>query len=689
MEQIAAGIWKITLGKPEATTPVSVRSHPVRQDDLDRLPRCDNAPFEASQVLHKSMKRGYCVELPLDEDEQIYGFGLQLKSFNHKGGKKHICVNADPLSDSGDSHAPVPFYVSTKGYGVFVDTFRYASFYCGGNQKKEAEPSVDGAQEIGSTTEQLYSVRNTHLSTYMTIEVPLAQGVDAYFIGGPDMRTVVQRYNLFSGGGCLPPLRGLGILYRGYTKADKDTILTFAESLRRDNMPCDVLGLEPGWHSHAYSCSYVWDSDRYSNPQEFLEKLRLMNFHVNLWEHAFIHPTSPLYKQFMDCSGDYKVWEGLVPDLLADGPDGKFSQYHKENFVEKGITGFKLDECDSSDYTGGWSFPNCSEFPSGMDGEQMHSALGLLYQGALLNAFNTCGIRTFGQARSSHALAAPLPFVLYSDLYSHTDFIRGVVNAGFSGLVWTPEVRQCASVDDLLCRLQTVVFSAQACINAWSIPYPPWMQFDYDKNHRGEFIENYEEVMCQCRFWLELRMKLLPYLYSSFMRYYKEGMPPFRALVLDYPGDSSTHTVEDEYMMGDALLIAPILAGQQSRKVYLPEGAWYCFWTGEKVAGGQFIDIDLSKRKLPVFVKEGSLLPLARPVEYTTPETCFEIDVTSYGPGGSSFVLYEDDGDTLRYKNGECTTVLLEYQQGITGRVSRKGSYSKNRYDIKSWQCIQ
>lgn len=690
MESIAPGIWKITINETENLTSVKIRPNDIRTESLNKLEKICGIPFDASLIKYKNMTRGLCIEIPLKADEKIYGFGLQLKSFNQTGKKKYLRPNADPVADNGDSHAPVPFFVSTKGYGILVDTFRYVSFYCGSSIKtgKPEDDSKMIQNTIAGSTDELYSAGDIKQDGVMIIDVPHVKGVDIYIFGGPDMKSAVQRYNLFSGGGCLPPMWGLGVLYRGYAKADKKEIIKLAESFREDHMPCDIMGLEPGWQSHSYSCSYAWDKERFDKPEEIIDRLTEMNFNINLWEHAFVHPTSPLYEDLKEHSCDYEVFGGLTPDFLVDEAKNIFSGYHQKELIEKGITGFKLDECDSSDYTGSWSFPNCAEFPSGMDGEQMHSAFGLLYQRTVLDAFGTANPRTYGQVRSSHALAAPMPFVLYSDLYDHADFIKGIVNVGFSGLLWTPEVRQCSSVEDLIRRIQTVVFSPQVCINAWMIPHPPWKQYDYDKNLKGEFLEDYRQVEKACIDIFEWRMRLIPYLYSSFYTYHKDGIPPFRALVMDYPTDSTTYDMDDEYMMGDSMLVAPVIAGQKSRKVYLPEGIWYCFWTNRKYDGGKTYEIEADDAGIPVFVMDNAIIPLARPLEYVSKDTCFEIDVKCYGNDCKPFELFEDDGITHAFQTGCYNTVRLTRTGDDGDKAERHGNYPAKRYEIKTWECI-
>ena len=128
----------------------------------------------------------------------------------------------------------------------------------------------------------------------------------------------------------------------------------------------------------------------------------------------------------------------------------------------------------------------------------------------IFHAFKNRGIRTLSSVRSSGALAAPLPFVLYSDLYGHREFIRGMVTASFSGMLWAPEVRDCASGEDLLRRVETIVFSPQALLNCWRIPNPPWEQVCIEKNLQNEAMEERAFYMDACRKLFELRMSLLP-----------------------------------------------------------------------------------------------------------------------------------------------------------------------------------
>jgi alpha-D-xyloside xylohydrolase len=687
MEKVLNGIWKLRWGQPEETTPLALSDVPPSKDALDNLGSAGIPPISTNDIQIRKTARGLKIELPLKADEQIYGFGLQLHRMNHTGRKKVIRVNSDPVADTGDSHAPVPFYVSTAGYGVYVDTARYATFYCGTNLPKGASAHQKNKQKAVGTSEiELYGYQKAEGDRSVVVDIPFAQGIDLYFFEGPDIKSAVQRYNLFSGGGTLPPAWGLGMWYRAYSAAKNEDVMRLAENFRQDNMPIDVFGFEPGWQTRAYSCSFLWDDTRFPKHEEMLEQLNEMNYRVNLWEHVFVHPSSPMYEGLLPYSGDYEVWEGLVPDFAMKEARDIFSEHHLRYFIEKGISGFKLDECDSSDFVhSNWSFPDMTQFPSGLDGEQMHNMLGLLYQSTLFSAFKKVNKRTLSQVRASGALASSYPFVLYSDLYNHKVFIRGVVNSGFSGLLWTPEVRHAQTAEDLIRRIETVVFSPHALLNCWRIPNPPWMQVDQEKNKQGEFFDDFERVRDICRSLFETRMSLIPYLYASFAKYKFEGIPPFRALVMDYPDDPNTFHIDDSYMMGDSMLVAPLVSDESERKVYLPEGRWWDFWTDTQYEGGQWLSLKPALGKIPVFIKEGSIIPLAAPIENVKDDTVFDITVKAYGDNPRDTYLFEDDGISFNYEEGLYNWIRLSVKADGEGEMLRSGKYQGARYQLIDW----
>jgi len=665
--EVFAGVWKTTLGISEAHTAVSMRSVHPAVEAMHALPSVSNPPL--SNLRGRVTTRGCRISIPLASDELMYGFGLQLLSFQQRGKKRIIRVNADPKGDSGDSHAPVPFYVTTRGYGVLIDTLRHVQFYCGEAHPKPVEPTMN--QHAVVNTPQDTGGRSIAASSEVLVEVPRTAGVDAYLFAGPTMLQAVQRYILFSGGGVVPPEWGLGFWYRAELHADQAAVLTLGREFRENKIPCDVIGLEPGWQTHAYSCSFAWDQNRFPDPKQFVKEAEQLGYRVNLWEHAFTHPSSPVFSQLVPYAGDFAVWEGLVPDFAGEQGREIFGGYHGEHLVDIGISGFKLDECDNSDFTDGWSFPDMSSFPSGLDGEQMHAIFGLKYQQTIWRQFQQRQRPTYNLVRSSGALAAPYPFVLYSDLYDHRQFVRGVVNCGFSGLLWCPEVRDAASEEDLIRRLQSVVFSPLAMVNAWYIKNPPWKQLNRELNNSGQLAENWKDIEARCREIIGWRMQLVPYLLAAFQRYAKDGTPPFRALILDYPEDKNLQTIDDAYMMGDRMLVAPLFAGEAARKIVLPQGKWHDFWTGELVRSDSTFEVSASTDKIPVFVKSGSVIPVAGVGASTGDPVSHELTVQIYGDGHISWRAQE-----------QASEIELSWDaKRSSGNIRGNG-----RYRVKQWK---
>lgn len=666
-KSVYPGVWKATIGRPEPFTPVATRLVSAQAEALAKLPRVDAPPLDV--IRGHITQRGCLVQLPLRAHEEIFGLGLQFLSFAQRGKKKVVRVNADPKFDSGDSHAPVPFYATTEGLGVLIDTARYATFYFG-----DARPRPTRAMDsVGSAIPDpiyTHNIQDSDSGT-VTVEIPRASGVDVYLFAGPQMLDAVRRYNVFSGGGYVPPEWGLGFWYRMNTRATQQSSLALAEEFRGRRIPCDVIGLEPGWQTHAYSCTFAWNRNRFPDPERFVQTAQEMNYKINLWEHAFTHPASPLFPAIQQHSGDFGVWGGLVPDFASEAARAEFGAYHAKTFLEAGISGFKLDECDNSDYTGGWSFPECSVFPSGVDGEQMHNLFGLRYQMAIWNEYRKRGVATYNLVRSSGALATPYPFVLYSDLYVHRDFIRALVNSGFSGLLWCPEVRDAVSEEDLIRRLQSVVFSPLAMVNGWYIKNPPWKQLDRRLNNAGQLRADWERLETRCREIINWRMQLVPYLSAAFRRYAEDGTPPFRALVLDAPDDRRLRTVDDQYMIGDRMMVAPLFAGELERRIVLPKGRWRDFWTGEAIKGASEIVAPASTERIPVYVKEGSVIPWADVGMFAGAPQARRITARIYGDGSLPFLL-----------TGEREALSLAWNNGQGASDGTRG------YDVYAWQKI-
>lgn len=564
---------KIRCGQPEKIVPsIFCKGFTYKETEI-------NYPFK--KIKFKENARGCTFEFPIESGERFFGLGLQLKAFELTGKKYVTRVNADPVAETGDSHAPVPFFVSNKGYGIYIDTARYVEFDFG---RKPVYSAINAQSDskIATDTSDLYRAGKATEGSVITVQIPAAKGADVYIIEGKNITEVVAQYNMLAGGGCEVPEWGLGTIYRCCATYSQEKVLETARYFKEKGMPISVIGLEPGWQTRAYSCSFLWNEGLYPDPKSMIDKLYADGYHINLWEHAFTHPDSPLYKKLLPYSGNYEVWNGIVPDFSTEEARKIFAEYHRENITFGKIDGFKLDECDGSDYTNGWSFPLCSEFSGEMDGEQYHSLFGTLYMQTMLSVTG----ETLSEVRSAGALCSSYPFVLYSDLYDYKDFLRGLATCGFSGLLWTAEVRDAKNAEEFLKRLQMTVFSPQSLINGWYCEELPWKDFGIEK---------------EVEFWLNERVKLIPKLKKAFDEYKRTGKPVIRALVSDYTDDEEVYKLDDEYLFCDDLLVAPAFLGEKGRKVYIPIGDWENYFSGKEVSCGWH---EIKTDRISVFKKK-------------------------------------------------------------------------------------
>ena len=231
-----------------------------------------------------------------------------------------------------------------------------------------------------------------------------------------------------------------------------------------------------------------------------------------------------------------------------------------------------------------------------------------------------------------------------------------------------------------------MALSPLALINAWYIKNPPWKQVERDANNADKLDPKWEEIEQQCRAVMELRMRLVPYLHAAFVRYRKEGLPPFRALVMDYPRDVQTWTVDDEYLIGESLLVAPVVAGQSGRSVYLPQGEWFDFWTRQRHPGGRKMTVETPLDRIPLFVKSGTLLPLAQATTHTEDSGGRRLTIQVYGTQPSAATLYEDDDSW----DPALAPVTLRWDSvRQAGSVDRSGSSGTPRYEAIDWTVIR
>jgi len=687
-EPVAHGVWKATAGTPEDLTLLSAAGVTPEKDALGAMPAAP-FPFAQDPVDARVANGRVALRIPLGLDEDIYGLGVDFHSMRRTGSVFQLHVDHWG-GVSGRTHAPVPFYVSTRGYGVFIDASRYIDVRVAAGVRlaaREKPPIVD--RTTGGA-------RWSSMPRSDSIEalVP-APGVDVYVFAGPTTMDAVRRYNLFNGGGALPPKWGLGFMTRTPTAYSAADAVAEVAGFRRRGIPLDMLGLEPGWHDHAYPTSFEWDKGRFPDPKGFLDALASQHVRAHLWFNPYVSPTAPLYAKLLPYAGSHLVWNGIVPDYSMPAARQVFVDHLRQRVagLSPGLGGFKVDEVDGYDY---WLWPDLATFPSGHDGEQLRQTYGLLVQRLLMDLFRGRNRRMLGQVRGTNAGTSSFPFVLYNDNYAFDEYITAVANSAFAGVLWSPEVRGGPG-EDMLRRIQAVCFSPLALFNGWATDTKLW---------------THEQVAGHIRDAIVLRLRLLPYWYTAFAQSHYEGtpvvrpmplLPGYRAEPVQRPGELDATAnpyaigrvveIKDQYMIGDAILVAPIAPGAASRKVVLPPGKWYDFHTGRLAGEHETIEVSPTLATMPVFVKNGGIVAMIGDRQFVPgPDEVVPLEVRHYGDQPGTAVVYDDDGETFDFERGEHTWTRLNAARGPDGRwrgsVTPDPNGKRWRYSTVTWRFM-
>ena len=661
------GIWKISVGKQEKVTLLSELDITPQWKAIEEI---GDAPLaiDPKDVKTEVVDGKTYIRFPLDKDEKIFGLGLNFKTVEQRGRVMRLHVDHYGGSDNGRTHAPIPFFVSSKGYGALINSARYIDVWVGTSVRQDSSnpPVAKDRNTDKDWTAQPYSDNLEFL-------IP-AEGAEVIVFSGKTMLDVVRRYNLYNGGGCLPPKWGLGFWHRVPSLFTDTEIEREVQEFRDKGFPLNVVGLEPGWMTASYPCTYEWDNTRFPNPQAFTKKMKESNIQTNLWMNPYISPKGELYDRIKPYTSSHTVWCGIVPDYMMSEAQRILIDHFKKHQLNLGVSGYKMDENDGYD---SWLWPDVASFPAGPSAEQMRQIYGSLMQKVTTQMYKDENKRTYGLVRAANAGTTSFPYVIYNDYYNHHDFITALVNSSFIGVLWTPEVRASRTSEEWLRRMQTVCFSPLAMLNAWADGTKPW---------------TFPEVAESVKAISLLRMQLIPYLYTAFADYTFKGTPPVRAMnleegynmdekMLQVSFDATNNPyalaikkeVKDQFMVGNSLLVAPLFEGEKERKVILPKGKWYDFYTGEFAGEGEIISVSPGLDKIPVYVKDGGIVPMFPPIRQIDNKQ-YPLEVRHYGNASGIYDLYDDDGETFNYQKGEFVRIVLTVDVDASNNKMGKAS---------------
>ena len=593
--------------------------------------------FRPVSIEVRNLQGDVLQQLAWDENAGVFSFlngSLPLFGLGEGGPQFDRRGSTDPMRSGQGGYklathggrVPVPWVIGTSGWAMFFHQPRGAFDFTG--QRGKFQSASPGA------------------------------ALDLFFIGAADPPTIMAEYARLTGFAEMPPLWSLGYQQSHRTLASREDVLAEAKTFREKKLPCDALiylgtGFCPsGWNTE--NGSFAWNSRVFPDPKEMLDELHRQHFRAVM--HAVIL-TDRLRGTVHD------------PCDLTRFDEESASCYwdtHRKDFA-LGVDGWWPDEGDPLD------------IPSRLVRNRMY------WEGPQIDRPNE---RPYALHRNGYAGMQRYGSFLWSgDVYSTWETLKTHVpialNTALSGIpYWGTDIGGFVPTAEFTAELYLRWFQFGAFCplfrchgRAWKLRLPwGWNTGDPGpveiNNYNGAAIPDSSQlhdvrVEPICRKYLELRYRLLPYLYSAVHECATTGMPVMRALWLHFPDDAKAVECGDQYLWGRSVLVAPVIEkGATSRRVYLPRAAWYDFWTQERVEGGREISRPVDLETIPLYVREGSILPLG-PVKQFTGEIVDEpLSVSIYPGADASFLLYEDDGASFNYRQGEWMGIQMAWDDG-------------------------
>ncbi|MBR5613672.1 MAG: DUF5110 domain-containing protein [Clostridia bacterium] len=639
-KKLANGVFKASIGMLNKYFLMNITADTPKFDVLNNLSDLGLPEFTFAPS-YKMTEREVVIRIPAKVNQDIYGLGLQPSTFNYKYKVKTMVIDGNPTTDNGECPAPVPMIVFPEGYAIAVDSVERATFYL-----TDIKPMELPLHPIRRARPEWWNGQTPF--TCFEIVIP-GKDADVYVFAGENIKDAVSRYVLYSGGGCLPPRHSLGVWQRVHMNSTSEEVIKKIDEYRKRGFALNTIGLEPGWHdTYDYPESHTFARDKFPEPQKFIDEAKKRNVDINLWEMASYAEGFPLYNALKPFGfGDYAAANGAATDLTIEDAAKTIREYKKENHLKLGVSGYKMDMSTP--------YPDHATLPSGMSGYTYRQIFSPLNMKNELKMFKEINKRTLGLTLGGNLGSSGFPHIYYNDSTDLKNYVRLICNSGFAGLLWSPEMCSAEKPEHWLRRIELGVFSANMQINGWWSGDVPW---------------EHKEVEETAKKYTILRTKLMPYFYQTFVDFHFKGIPPFRPLIMEEVNEN-TLNLDTEFMAGENMLVAPMFYDETEREVYLPDGGWYTFDTHKYYEGGRCYTIKADAERIPVFIREGAMIPMiAGAPEFIPPEgEEIPIEVLCFGKKGS-LKLYDDDGITFNYENGEFGYIELSFDEK-GGRVDR------------------
>ena len=517
-------------------------------------------------------------QLSLSVGELIYGLGERFSAFV-KNGQSVDIWNEDGGTSTEQSYKNIPFYISNKGYGVFVNHPEKVSFEVATEMVTKVEFSVPGEQ------------------------------LDYFLINGPTMKDVLMRYTDITGKPSLPApwTFGLWLSTSFTTNYDEKTVNSFVDGMLDRGIPLKVFHFDCFWMKDFNWCDFTWDSRVFPDPEGMIKRLKEKGLKICVWINSYVGQESSMFEEGVKGgyflkrpNGDVWQWDMWQPGLaIVDFTNPAACEWYSkklEALMDMGVDCFKTDF--------GERIPTDCVYYDGSDPVKMHNYYTYLYNKVVYNVVK----KKKGEkeailfARSATAGGQKFPVHwggdCWSDYESMEESLRGGLSLTSSGFgFWSHDIGgfESTSTPDVYKRWCAFgLLSTHSRLHGSTSYRVPWV---YD-----------EEAVDVVRFFAKLKASLMPYLYRNAIETSKTGVPMMRSMVLEFTEDKNCAYLASQYMLGDSLLVAPIFNDQSMAEYYLPEGTWTSLLTGEVKEGGKWYKEKHGYLSIPLYVREGSIV---------------------------------------------------------------------------------
>jgi len=582
-------------------------------------------------------------ELGLSVGELVYGMGERFTAFT-KNGQSVDIWNEDGGTSTYQSYKNIPFYLTNRGYGVFVNHPEKVSFEVGTEQVSKVEFSVPG------------------------------ESMEYFLINGPTMKEVLERYTSLTGKPSLPPqwTFGLWLSTSFTTNYDEKTVMSFIDGMEERGIPLQVFHFDCFWMKDFHWSDFVWDSRVFPDPKGMLSRIREKGLKVCVWINSYIAQESCLFAEGMEKgyfvkrkNGDVWQWDMWQPGMaLVDFTNPaacKWFQDKLEVLLDMGVDCFKTDfgeRIPTEDVV----------YYDGSDPVKMHNYYTYLYNKTVYELLQ----RKRGKddavlfARSATAGGQKFPVHWGGDCWSNyeamAESMRGGLSLTMSGFgYWSHDIGgfEDTSTPDVYKRWAAFgLLSTHSRFHGSTSYRVPWA---YD-----------DEAVDVVRFFTKLKLSLTPYLYSSAVRTSRTGVPMMRSMVLEFENDPVCQYLDRQYMLGDSLLVAPIFNDRGEAYYYLPEGTWTNYLTGETVEGGVWRKEHHDYMSIPLWARENTILPVNYGLKHAADSYKEGLELKVIGlKDQAETTVYEDQKEILQVsvaKDGGKISVKAAGNQAFTLR---------------------